>query len=226
LANCIAGIATIVATKTIEQFTQSDTREVKQMTTGTADIAAHIITRIAVRCGIARIAVGGTSEIQVDAFEQILKAELRSTTSTTRVTIGNNIARIALDLTAGVTIVRGKQVAQTSAQVELGSASHIARIAISDFITRIAGDDCVTRIAGTRTNSVDQFLETGEEVALHDAPVARCTRINTCRIARTRRKTLHTHHEGSNESSHQNSDFHGVISPFRFVGPSDEEPVG
>jgi len=122
--------------------------------------------------------------------------------------------------------MRGKQITQTSAQTKFGCTANIAaRIAIGYDIARIAGNNGIARIATVApdTDTVDQSLETGEQVSRLRVLVAGTAWINACHVARVR-KTLYTQHEGEYQGSHQNFDFHWVISPFRFAGLSKEKP--
>jgi len=73
-----------------------------------------------------------------------------------------------------------KQVSQTAAQSKTGHvANYIARIA-RNRIAGVAGKNWRTRIAvSCDTDTVDQPLKTGKQVASHGKLIARCpTRVN------------------------------------------------
>jgi thioester reductase-like protein len=218
-SNFIARIAsTVIATgsaDSVEQSSKIESRQVKQMTAGTArGISTNIVARTAVANNIARTAIadnitrtaiGGATTVQTKSVEQvserITKCELRSAVNdSARIAVGNNVARTTVgnDIAWGVCLRRGKQVTQTSAQTEAGcvASDFTARIAIGNDIAWVAGDHCVARIAvsSSGAESVDQSLEPGEQVALYSTPVTGSTRVNTRRVARTHRKALSPHH--------------------------------
>jgi hypothetical protein len=199
-----------------------------------ARIAQSIAARIAritvaVADDVARTAIGNTSTVQAKTAEQVSDLQLRcgativETTRIARITTiveSTRIARIAIGYhVARAAILRSEQVSQASAHLEPRSvANDVARIAIDDDIARIASDNCIARITVVELDTADQSLETGKQSTFHDATIACSARVDASRIAGAHCKTLNTHHEGDSEGSHQNSDFHWVISPFCFAG--------
>jgi hypothetical protein len=268
-SNLIARIATVIATggatKSTEQFLQTDPREVKQVTSGSATevasiarfaaVAARIagfatiaarIAWTAVACivawsaiivaRIAGTAAGIAAAIQTEAFEQTFEFELRSATGIAciaRKAVSCIVARGAIGIariarTARSAVVRGKQTTQASTEVDARSATDIAaRVAIGNNVAWVASNNGLAGLAATKMRSVDQFFETGKQIASFFFNDTATTEIYTRRVARKwTRKTLNTQQQGDNEGRHQYSDFHGVISPFRYVCSSHEEPFG
>jgi hypothetical protein len=227
-----AAIAATSRAESAEQFAKAKTRQVKQTTAGTARVAANIVTGTAnivtgtaIADHIARTTVASATAIQTKSTEESAEREPgRATISgTARVTIADNITRTAIaDHIARAACLRGKQTTQTSAQTYFGCAANIVARIAGDFIARIASNNGIARIATVDSNTVDQSFKTGEQVSSR-VIVAGTARVNAGHITRIR-KTLYTHQKGDHEGSHQNSDFHWVISPFRFAGLSEEKP--
>jgi hypothetical protein len=220
ISDVVARIATDIAPRqTGKQFSELDPRQVNQVTTGTACVAATIATARTTRiaAGVARIArstvgisVAGITWTTIgiaaafQTFEQSAEVELRRGTGRTAgIAIGNDGAWSAVgnDIAWGA-CRSGKQTTQTSTQTDFGyAANFVAGITKRGFIAWIAGNDWFARIAVIDTNSIDQFLKTGKQVTLYNTRVTRATRGNTCRVTRTR-KALDTQHEGDREGRH------------------------
>ena len=172
-ANFVARIAsTVIATAEVtKQFLQTDSRKVKQMTTGTARGVAEVATRIAVSRKIARTTVANfvartttiiATTIQVETFEQTPKFEPRCTTVdvAARIAVTHDVTRTAVaGFVARAASLRGKQATQTFAKFDSGQArivatDFVARIACDGIITRIARDNRITRIAAVESDSI------------------------------------------------------------------------
>ena len=168
-ANFVARIATTIVTsaESTEQSLQTDSREIEQMTTGTATGIAKVTTWIAITNGVTRTTIADfiariatiVASTTVEASEQIPQAELRCNATiniAARITIGDNIARIAVaEIVARGACRRGKEVTQTLAQVHSWQvASHVTRIA-HDIVARIACNNWLTRIAIVEADSIN-----------------------------------------------------------------------
>jgi hypothetical protein len=163
----VAGTASIGAfanSDAIEQFLQVNSRQVNQMTTGTARVTTHIVARTATGNFFARRAISITTAQagETDTFERIqtAKRKLRGAANfiaraaskcsfVARTTTSNFVARGADG--------RGEQASQFPAQFCAGNIAtdFVARIASGGFVARIASQDGIARIAvAIQANSV------------------------------------------------------------------------
>jgi len=232
VARTTVGSGTSVSAEPVEHSRHIESRQIEQVSPRTATAIYGTIARTAISDKIARTtvrnAIARIATVIVEATTiltksserveiQVAEREPRRTAEigfSARITVCDNVARttvcvIAISDTITRTALRRgcKQIAQTTTKSKTGCgvANCVAGVA-RNYVARITGDDCVTRIAvvgGTNSNSADQSLETGKQVAAsYGEPVAGwSTGINARRITGIC-ITLNTQHKGDSKGSH------------------------